>query len=40
MESVENDRVYWIETMCRIGKPVLEALAARQLKAPNDRERI
>ena len=32
MKSGTIDRLYWLETMCQIGKPVLEALAMRQLK--------
>ncbi len=32
MVAGEKDRRYWVETMCRIGEPVLEALALRQLK--------
>jgi hypothetical protein len=32
MEAGQTDRLYWLRTMCRIGAPVLEALAERKLK--------
>ncbi len=31
-QSGEKDRLYWVETMCRIADPLLEALAVKQLK--------
>ncbi|MCJ8006551.1 DUF2264 domain-containing protein [Lederbergia wuyishanensis] len=31
-QRTNNDRTYWIETMCRIADPVLQALSEKQLK--------